>query len=333
MDEQSSSFPAPTFHSCDDIQIPVTQSSYSASPLKSRPRGRTVAGQNPTLSDLREVIGQDSPEAARKKYKPYMRRRPRKVAKDVFRVETHITTDLHEIILLATNNPSSLSGGELKNVQKFKISKAQHWTLGESLVAICYRLKNAPEEYDFKCIVLDKAAFLHVFFDTEELKRDMVEIAEELSSNWNDLNSSADMAEKRKEIERAILLDFRKNKYSKSATELVLAGTMFNFNLSAQKEFRDVFAIPKDVVFQLRMQDSETEKPKSGMAIFGLKEWISIMDHPDFKNFYQQIWNYLPLPQWYSTRIENYSNRARQTTETENKDDPGLQHNGSVSEL
>lgn len=302
-----------TFHSCDDILIPRRRSV-----VRNTKPGKKVL--NPTLSNLRDVIGNDSPEMAKKKYQPYTRRKPQKTAKDVFKIDTRLSTSLHQVVLFATNNASTITGDDMRNIQKFKIGKGQDWTLTETLVAITYRMKTAPEEYEAKCFCLDMAAFLHIFFDTEALKQNMIEIAEELSMSWNETNSTAEMAEKRKDSEIPVLLDFRKNPYSKNATELVLAGTTFNFTLSTQNVYRDVYCSPQDVCFQLRLQDGNG-RPKKGMAVFSLDEWISILNNPDFVSFYQQVWNYLPLPQLYSTRIEEYSDRIEQL-KRENIDEP-----------
>ena len=298
-----------TPYSCEGITLPVGDKK------KYQRRGYKAKGNvlNPTLSNLRDVIGTDSPDMAQKKYRPYTRRKPEKIAKDVFKIETRLSTSLHQVNLLATNNSSTITGDEMKTIQRFKIGKGQVWTLTDTLVALSYRMKNAPEEYDMKCFCLDMPAFLHTFFDLEELKQDMMDIAEELSTSWNETNSSSDMAERRKDSEIPILQDFRKNPYSKNATELTLAGTTFNFTLSTQNVYRDVHCTPKDVCFQLRLQDSNG-KPKPGMAVFSLEEWISILDNPDFKDFYQQVWNYLPLPQQYSTRIEEYAFKLDQLT-------------------
>ena len=280
--------------------------SYSSLLKMTRKNNRGKNGGNPTLSYLRDAIGSDTPDIAQRNYRPYINRKPRTVGKDVFKVSSFVMTKLHQVILFATNNSSTISGDDMKNIQKFKIGKGQDWPLTETLVGLSYRMKNAPEEYEMKCFCLDIPAFLHTFFDPQELKHTMINVAEELSSSWNDLNSNADMAEKRKDSEIPILIDFRKNAYSKAATELILAGTTFNQTLMTQNSYKDIKCKREDIFFQLRYQTSEG-KPKRGMISLPLNEWISILENPEFASFYQQVWKYLPLPQLYSTRIEAYA--------------------------
>lgn len=279
----------------------------TSSILKGGRRSTKVKNMNPTLSSLREAIGNDSPDAALKSYRPYLKRKPQTVGKDVFKIAAHLVTKLHQIFLFATNNSNTMSGEDVKNIQKFKIGRGQDWTFNDSIVSISYRQKNSPEEYDMKFICLDMPAFLHIFFDKKELMQTMRNIAEELSASWNETNSSAQMAEKRKDNEIPILLDVRKNQYTKKWTELVLAGTTFNHTLLTQNIYKDVECKPEDVCFQLRYQTGDG-KCKKGMVALLLEEWQRLFDSPDFTSFYEQVWNYIPLPQEYSTRIEEYVN-------------------------
>lgn len=291
----------------------------TSSILRSGRRSK-LKNTNPTLSSIRDAIGNNSPDMAHKTYRPYLRKKPQTTGKDVFKTATRLITKLHQVIFFATNNSNTLSGEDAKSIQKFKLGRGQDWTLTESIVSIAYRLKNAPEEYDMKFFLTDLPAFLHIFFDTEELKRTMRSVATELSSSWNDTNSTAEMAEKRKENEIPILMDFRKNQYSKNVTELMLAGTTFNHTLSTQNEYKDVECRPEDIVFQLRYQTSEG-KCKKGMVALSLEEWERIFDSSEFKTFYQQSWNYLPLPQQYSTRIEEYVDNTEDKKRSETEQD------------
>ena len=283
-------------------------------------RKSKIKNTNPTLSSLRNAVGDNSPELAYKTYRPYLSKKPQTVGKDVFKTAARLITKLHQVIFFATNNSNTLSGEDVKSIQKFKLGRGQDWTLTESIVSISYRLKNAPEEYDMKFFLTDIPALLHIFFDIPGLKRTMRSVATELSSSWNDTNSNADMAEKRKENEIPILMDFRRNLYSKNVTELVLAGTTFNHTLSTQNEYKNVFCRPEDIVFQLRYQNSEG-RCKKGMVALPLEEWERIFDSVEFKTFYQQLWNYLPLPQQYSTRIEEYVNSTEDKKDLEDKQD------------
>ena len=276
--------------------------------LKGGRRSNKLKNINPTHSSLREAIGKGSPEAAFKSYRPYLKRKPQTVGKDVFKIAAQLVTKLHQVFLFATNNSNTMSGEDAKSIQKFKIGRGQDWTLNDSIVSISYRQKSSPEEYDMKFIVLDMPAFLHIFCDREGLMLNMRTIADELSASWKETNSSADMAEKRKDNEIPILLDVRKNQYTKNWTELVLAGTTFNHTLLTQNIYKDVDCKPEDVCFQLRYQTSEG-KCKKGMVALPLEEWQRLFNSPDFSSFYERLWNYLPLPQEYSTRIEEYVNR------------------------
>ena len=305
---------------CEPGCLPLRRVASVAPRRRKTKNGKDV---NPTLANLRQCVGADTPEEAETNYRPYSRKRPQKIAKEVFRVVTRLSTALHQILFLATNNSSTIGteSDEMKSIKRFKIGKSREWTLTESMAAIAYRKKNTAEEYDMKVFLVDVPALLHIFFDKNELIQTMTEIADELSKSWNDKNSSADVASKRREIEIPVLIDFRKMPY-KSATELMLVGTTYNFNLQAQNVHADVFCTPDDVMFQLRLQDSEGE-PKRGMAIFSLKDWITILESPEFTSFYQQLWNYSPLPQEYSARIEEYAEQIEDRDEkwqpTENK--------------
>ena len=75
---------------------------------------------NPTLSYLREALGSDTADTAQKNYRPYINRKPRTDAKDVFKVVTELTTKSHQVILFATNNSSTITGEETKNIQRFQ---------------------------------------------------------------------------------------------------------------------------------------------------------------------------------------------------------------------
>ena len=54
------------------------------------------------------------------------------------------------------------------------------------------------------------------------------------------------------------------------------------------------------------MYQTEDKKPLSGQACFPKNDWQDIISHPQFKQFYDAIWNKFPLKQNYAEEIEKY---------------------------
>ena len=101
--------------------LQVMKAKTYSSILKGGRRSSKLKNINPTLSSLRDAVGNNSPEAALKSYRPYLKRKPQTVGKDVFKIASHLVTKLHQIFLFATNNSNTMSGEDVKSIQKFKI--------------------------------------------------------------------------------------------------------------------------------------------------------------------------------------------------------------------
>ena len=140
------------------------------------------------------------------------------------------------------------------------------------------------------------------------LKTHMNVISEKLSKSWNDFNSPQEKAQLRSSNEIPIMLDKRiveSGKLKGSFVELSMTGTMYNYTLTVQNEKCDVRALPQNVAWKL-MYQSEDKTPLPGQAIFPKDDWLDVISHPQFRQFYDEIWNKFPLKQEYAQDIEKY---------------------------
>ena len=261
--------------------------------------------ENPTLDSLRGILENTSAEELEQSYVPYMIKSVPTLMKDIFKRTTSLITTLTQITILATDNPITCIGEEYKGIQTFK--RIQDWPLNETLIAFTYKSLSASDEQDDKVFCLDIPAFNHVFSNTRELKKFIIDMSINLATEWNDKYDNDDMVGKRHYKEFPILLDYRKNLYTKHYTELLLVGTTFNHMLSKQNEYKNTTCRPQDVYFQLRYQNTKDEKPKKGMFILSRNEWLEILNNEDFLNFSKELWDFLPLTGNYSKRIESYA--------------------------
>lgn len=265
-----------------------------------------LKNDNPTLNSLREKIEDSSAEELFNEYSPFLGNKEETSAKDVFKKSINLLTNLTHIELQATDNAYTCVGEEYKHITKFK-QMHKDWTLNESLVSFSYRSINAPEAQEIKAFCTDIPAFLHMFNRVDILKEKMSQIATSLSDIWNIKNDKPEKIGARVWDEKPILIDFRKQQFSKNTTELVLCGTSFNHTLIKQHAYENATCQPKDIYFQIRYQSAEG-KVKAGMAILSYDEWMEVFSDPDFLNFYKEVWNFIPLTKEYSERIEQYHN-------------------------
>ena len=161
---------------------------------------------------------------------------------------------------------------------------------------------------DPSVFVTDILSYLHTFNNPDMLKHRMNEISEKLSSSWNDYNSPQERAQLRSSNEIPILLDKRiieSGRLKGTFVELAMTATAYNYTKTVQNEKCDVKMLPQNVAWKL-MYQTEDKKPQSGQAVFSKDDWIDIMYHPQFRQFYDAIWNKFPLTQEYAQDIENY---------------------------
>ena len=84
-----------------------------------------------------------------------------------------------------------------------------------------------------------------------------------------------------------------------------MTATMYHYTQAVQNEKCDVKALPQNVVWKL-MYHTEDKEPLAGQATFPKDDWLDIIFHPQFRQFYDSIWNKFPLKQEYAEEIEMY---------------------------
>ena len=257
---------------------------------------------NPTIEDLREAganCKHGLQGSKNKNYEPSFVKGKESKSKEAFKTSCVFICGNNQYEFTATDNPTTITGNLSKLILKSK--RGHDWTLTESIVSICRRELDGSEEKEAKCFNLDIPAFLHVFSSPEKLKNLMIEMSNDLSKSWTSANGSHEMTEKRTSNELPMILDFRKNPWSKNTTELALTATTFNHTLATQSIDEDVDCLPENVHFQLRYQSDN--KPKRGMLTLPRDEWINLINNDLFQRFYDQVWDFLPLTNDYNDRI------------------------------
>ena len=264
---------------------------------------------NPTLGSIQEEVS-DSPGELRKRYSPYSIPKKAEGAKKIYKTIGNFDIDLHQLTLLVTNTPYTCYGDEYKHIYKFKLS--QDVQFSDSLVCFTQNQLNSPENM-MKVLCMDIPAFLHIFscFTTKMFAK-MAEDAMLLADEWTKDNGPKEMKGRRRADERQTFLDYRENSKYRGVSEIILAATTYNFNLANQDVDEDLTCRPDDIVFQLRYQIPKEQSEdghsivKPGMLILSLKDWKQLVQHKEFINIYEEVWNFWPLPQSYSTRLEKY---------------------------
>ena len=258
---------------------------------------------NPTIDSLRSAASKtnESSTSLMQKYQVCVKQAEEIKPKNVFKKSTTFLLESrnYQIQIIATDSPTSLQNELGKKAQQFRRSHPE-WPLNETLVAIFLQRLDATDEKETKCFCLDMPAFLHAFHDPKFLTSYINNIAHILSHSWNKVNSKSSKADVRSENEIPIFLDFRSTGLIKPIMHhLALAGTTFNHTLMTQNDPTDVICLPENIYFQLRYQNSNN-KTKQGMAILSKDEWIDFISNPQFREFYNEVWEFLPLTDQYS---------------------------------
>ena len=266
---------------------------------------------NPSLDSYNIAHLEDTsdPNSMRETYVPFCLESNEVKPKKVFKETTNFLTPMqnYQIELLATDDVNTLTGENSTLITKFK--QNCEWTLNKSLVAFCMQKVDTDTKYKKPSVFcMDILSFLHIFNDPEMLKSRINDISEKLSKSWNDYNSPEDRAHLRSSNEIPILLDKRvveKGKSKGNFVELAMTGTMYHYTQAVQNEKCDVKALPQNVVWKLMYQTADKE-PLAGQATFPKDDWLDIIFHPQFRQFYDSIWNKFPLKQEYAEEIEMY---------------------------
>ena len=265
---------------------------------------------NPSLDSYNIAHLEDKPDSnsMRQQYVPFCLESNEVKPKKVFKITTSFLTQMqsYQIELLATDDVTTLTGENSALILNFK--KNCEWPLNKSLVAFCMQKIDTDRSKKPAVFCMDILSFLHVFNDPEMLKTRINDISEKLSKSWNDYNSPQDRAQLRSSNEIPILLDKRvieSGRLKGNYVELSMTATMFNYTLAVQNEKCDVKALPQNAVCKL-MYQTEDKKPLAGQATFPKDDWLDIIFHPQFRDFYDTIWNKFPLKQAYAEDIEKY---------------------------
>ena len=265
---------------------------------------------NPTIESLRSAAlkSQESPTTLKQKYRVCVKQAEEIKPKNVFKksITFLLESRNYQITIVATDSPTSLQNFG-KKAQQFKRSHPE-WSFNQTMVAIFLQRLDSTEEKEIKCFCLDIPAFLHTFNDPDFLARYINNVADILSHSWNQVNSRSSKANVRSENEIPIFLDFRSTGLIKpSMHHLALAGTTYNHTLMTQNDPTDVICEPENIYFQLRYQHSNNTI-KAGMATLSKEEWIDFISNPQFREFYNEVWDFLPLTEEYSQdRMEYFS--------------------------
>ena len=263
---------------------------------------------NPTMAELRAAV---KGRGNRAEYRSTTRTRNEKVDDPVFKLSARLTTALYQVFLFATNKTSESMGDsvDMKSLKSIKDSKVQHWpTLDFNMVGVVYRPHNAVDDSQTRYYVTCFMGWLNAFVHLEKMLDQMEVVADNVAYGWNLLNSEARMAGNRVKNEIAVLIDVREKKNSTNTTELILCGNSYDWNNYAQNQAKSINMSANDVKFQLFLQDGDKKDPKKykNQMSFTLQEWREIVTSPEFEEFYDNLWNFAPLPQTYADRIETY---------------------------
>ena len=278
------------------------------SPKRNYRAGNKKKFLNPTMAELHAAVNGTETRTA---YRSTTKKREEKVDTPVFKRIARLTTTWFQILFFATNKTSEITGeGEdMKNLKKVKESKLQHWpTLADNMVGVVYKPNSAIDDVQTKFFVTCFSGWLNAFADVPKLLQIMEDVAEEIAYGWNLLNSEAQMSGDRVKNEISVLIDVREKRNSNHTTELILVGSSYDFNNFAQEQRKKIRMTKDEAKFQLLLQDGEKKDGKiyKNQMSFTLPEWKEIANSPEFDNFYNQIWDYCPLPQTYARRIETY---------------------------
>ena len=272
-------------------------------------RRSRVKAFNPTLSIIEEDVDRN-PEVMRNAYRPYMIHKEREKVQQVYKRDLTFTIDMTQYSLIVTNIPYTCYGSDYKFINDFK--STQYVTFPDSLVCFAWSTINKAEK-DRQAFCMDIPSFLHVFSMTSDLNLQMEGLAEELSRQWNTRNSLAKMKGSRLAEEAVIFLDFRQNSKASGVSELVLAGTTWDFTTKYQDENREIICEPEDIIFSLRYQlpkeqtSDGTAAPKKGQLRLTAKGWKRLFQEQEVVNTHNEVWNKWPLAQSYSERLQEYN--------------------------
>ena len=267
-------------------------------------------GSNPSLDSYNISHSEENldPNSLKEKYVPFCLESNEIKPTKVFKRTTQFLTQMqnYQIELLATDNVSTLTGENSALIQKCK--RNCEWPLNKSVVVFCIKKIDADIKRDPSIFCTDILSFLHIFHDSEMLKQRMNDISEKLSNSWNEFNSPQDRAQLRSSNEIPILLDKRiieNGKLKNTFVELAMTATTYNYTLTVQNEKCDVKCLPQNVAWKL-MYQTENKTPLTGQAVLPKDDWLDIICHPQFRQFYDSIWNKFPLTQDYAEDVEKY---------------------------
>ena len=262
---------------------------------------------NPTIDSSRAAALQSSldPDSLKKKYVMCCLESNEMKPKKVFKISTAIvtTSENYQIEILATDNINSLVGEDVTSVQKYK--RSSDWPLNDSVVIIyIHKLSNSTSTV----FCTDILSFLHTFNDPEMLKYRMIDVSKKLTESWNNFNMRLPKGAPKSDNYLPLIMDKRKIEKMKkpSYIELTMTGTTYNYVQSIQDDEDENICVPENVFFKLCYQTPDSSIPKKGQAVLSRDDWIDVMLHPQFRDFYDQLWDKCPLTPQYSLEIQEY---------------------------
>ena len=214
--------------------------------------------------------------------------REESVPDDIFREVCNFKAGSNYVGLQATDKPSIIPSNDDagEKINSLLSSHKKFWPeLKKEVVSLV--IKNGSSG-DLKYFNFDFKGFIVLFKNTDNLIKNVNDMADELVRKWNDRNSSKSKRYVRTESTKVLPLDVRditmRGTKKKKYIELVFAGTTYNFTLDVQTLDTNVIALREHCWLQLRLQHSDTNSIK-GQLTMSIDDWIAFFTHPKLHEF------------------------------------------------